>query len=196
MVLSRLWWQRGSVARRVALIGIGWLALAVATMVIATQVLNLIDDGLARSSASPLTRAEVARELEGHRTPAPRVSPSTAASVAPVPAGTPASSRPIKSPTAAATGTSSRTSTKTLASAGGTVVARCTGDLAELLSWSPSQGYLVTSVSRGPGAAATVKFRTSATKAAGEEDDELAWIITVTCFNGVPQATTTKSGDD
>ena len=190
MMLCRLWWRRGSVVRRSVLIGVGWVALAVLTVAIATEVLNMVGLGLGRSLTPPLTSAEVVRELATHRTPGPSGSPSTSVVLT--------SSRPPQPSVPVTSRTPARTVTKALTLTGVTVVARCTGDLVELLSWSPAQGYLVTTVSRGPATAANVTFRASsiATTADDEEDDETARIVTVTCFNGVPRAIVAKSGDD
>ena len=192
MMLCRWWWQRGSVVRRSVLIGVGWVTLAVLTVAIATEVLDMVGLGLGRSLTPPLTSAEVVRELAAHRTPGPSGSPSPSTSVVLT------SSQPPQPSVTATSRTPARTVTKALTLTGVTVVARCSGDLVELLSWSPAQGYLVTAVSRGPAAAANVTFRAStiATTGDDEEDDGTARIVTVTCFNGVPRATVAKSGDD
>jgi hypothetical protein len=75
-----------------------------------------------------------------------------------------------------------------LASAGGTVVARCESTGAYLVSWSPQQGYEVVSVIRGPAAAAQAKFANS----------QRSVTMKVSCAGGVPTATTSthRSGDD
>lgn len=76
-----------------------------------------------------------------------------------------------------------------LTSAGGEVVASCQGSGAYLDTWSPSQGYEVSQVNRGPAATAQVTFTSTANRVT----------MVVSCSAGVPSATSHSSwgaGDD
>ena len=74
-----------------------------------------------------------------------------------------------------------------LTSRGGDVVASCLPGGAYLDSWSPSQGYEVDSVFRGPSATARVTF---------ESGSDVTMVVS--CTAGVPSATTYsgEAGDD
>jgi hypothetical protein len=63
---------------------------------------------------------------------------------------------------------------------GGSLVAKCTGDQVELMSWSPAPGYRTDDVSRGPAATASVKFKNDGTEN----------LTVVTCRDGEPHAET------
>ncbi|HEU4425896.1 MAG TPA: septum formation initiator [Pilimelia sp.] len=123
--------------RTVLLAAAGWLAAAVAATATGVVAVTIIGQGLTGpQSARPLTEAEVASALASPAatTAAPTGSPAPTAS--PAPGGTP---RSLRSP-------------------GGTVVARCDGELATLLSWAPAQGYAVGDVDTGPDDSPKVKF--------------------------------------
>ena len=94
------------------------------------------------TSASPATRPAAARPAA--------VPPPATATVTPSP--TPAASQPPASPSPPApVGT-------LLTSQGGTVLAECRPAGAYLVSWSPTQGYEVTNVIRGPAATGRLVF--------------------------------------
>jgi hypothetical protein len=61
----------------------------------------------------------------------------------------------------------------------GVVTARCVGQLAYLVSWSPAPGYRVDDVRRGPAAVATVQFEMVGSR--GEA------AVGVECSSGVPR---------
>jgi serine/threonine-protein kinase len=86
------------------------------------------------------------------------------------PATVPASSVPA-SPTPQSGGR-----TKTLASAGGTVDARCSGGKATLLSWMPQGAYVVQKVNAGPALTTSIVFKQKASRIR----------MTITCVAGVP----------
>jgi hypothetical protein len=76
-----------------------------------------------------------------------------------------------------------------LTSQGGTVVAKCISADAYLVSWSPTQGYEVGTVTRGPAVTTKVIFESTANSVT----------MAVSCPAGVPVANTTVSsggGDD
>ena len=102
-----------------------------------------------------------ARPAASWPTPAPTAHPTSST------AGTPASASPFAS--------------KVLTSQGGTVVAECLGLNAYLLSWTPTQGYEVGRVTRGPAATAQATF----------EGLTNSVTMSVSCAAGVPTATIT-----
>jgi len=67
-----------------------------------------------------------------------------------------------------------------LASAGGTVVARCTGTSAYLVSWSPAPGYQADDVRRGPARTVFATFTTTG---------QPRVVLAVRCVAGIPQRT-------
>jgi eukaryotic-like serine/threonine-protein kinase len=134
------------------------------------------------TSGPPLGSPSPAPSRERPRkTPTPSVPPSQ---TQPSPQVRPAATRP--SPTHSTQPTSNASSalpTTVLTSQGGTVVAECPSGKAYLVSWSPTQGYEVEAVTRGPAAAAQVTFNSDAN------------IVTmvVSCPAGTPTAATTVS---
>ena len=112
-----------------------------------------------QAEASPSDSSSSAR-------PSPTYHPHATASTTPTPTPTP---------------TPSRTST-VLTSQGGTVVAECVPGGAYLLSWSPTQGYEVGPVLRGPAPNARVAFNSIA--------NTVTMVVSCTTA-GVPTATTT-----
>jgi len=69
---------------------------------------------------------------------------------------------------------------------GGEVVAACQAASAYLISWSPSQGYEIAGVTRGPAATARVSFESNATQVT----------MVVSCSAGVPSATSYTRKDE
>jgi hypothetical protein len=108
--------------------------------------------------------------------PSARLSPSHSRHATPSVTPTPASN-----PTPTPTQTPSPSTVFT--SQGGTVVAECLPGGAYLVSWSPTQGYEIGPVVRGPASTAQVKFESPANSVT----------IVVSCSTGVPTATTTVS---
>jgi serine/threonine-protein kinase len=100
------------------------------------------------------------------------------------PQAKPAVSQPQPSPSAQPTsGTTATPASTVLTSQGGTAVAECVQGGAYLLSWSPTQGYEVGNVTRGPAATTQVVFASTANSVT----------MVVSCSSGVPTATTTVS---
>ncbi|HJY96214.1 MAG TPA: hypothetical protein VJ371_14760 [Streptosporangiaceae bacterium] len=100
------------------------------------------------------------------------------------PQAKPAVSQPQPSPSAQPTsGTTATPASTVLTSQGGTAVAECVPGGAYLLSWSPTQGYEVGNVTRGPAATTQVVFASTANSVT----------MVVSCSSGVPTATTTVS---
>ena len=111
---------------------------------------------------------EQVRHALARTTTGPSATPSGTPSGTPRPTGTsrPGGSGPV-----------------VLASAGGTVVARCLADGTVMLdSWSPRQGYQVEDTERGPARRAQIKF----------ESGDLEFKGRITCSGGRPVAHWTR----
>ena len=162
---------------------------------------SLLGQGIAPSTSQQLSSDAVNRALAVEATEA-SVSASGSPSPAPSklrPRKTPSPSSPPSQPPAQpqvkpvatqpsptrspqpARSTASTPASTVLTSQGGTVVAECPSGEAYLVSWSPTQGYEVDTVTRGPAVTARVTF------------DSNANIVTmvVSCTAGTPAATTT-----
>ena len=131
-----------------------WAAAVGAALVVGLTAVGAIGAGLLGPGQEPLTPAEVDARLASAdpATPAP---------------GTAAAAPPVGPPAVP----------EVLATAGGTVLARCTGDRPEVVSATPAQGFRVQTEDddRGP----RVRFR------AGQTRIE----VNLTCANGRPVAT-------
>ncbi|WP_426512966.1 hypothetical protein ACPPVO_21355 [Dactylosporangium sp. McL0621] len=154
-------------ARRVAVSALAWSAGATAAVTVSLIALSSINPDNASGPPQQLAPDSLTHAVAASSAP---VSPDglVATSSAPVP--------PTETPArpAASAGSVQRS----LASSGGTVVARCTGGSAYLVSWSPAQGYQVAHVERGPAAEVEVVFR----NAAGHTRIE----IEIRCVAGIP----------
>jgi hypothetical protein len=177
-----------------------WACTAVAVTVAAS--LAIAASVGARGSA--LSREDVARELA--QEPAPT---STSATATPSPRATTSTTSPAPTATptaaggAAAGGPAADTPGATPPAAGvpaagmpgsvdhvgtgpfGSVVVRCAGDVATLVSWSPSPGYWADDVVRGPAATVSVRF---------ESDIAEDLLVTASCTG--TDATITQGPDD
>jgi hypothetical protein len=162
---------------------LAWIVGAVVAAGVGILALSLIGDGLTARTVQPLTPEVVAREASAapvDPAPAP-ASPSSN----PGDDDPPASAPPSGSASARATGQPAGTD-KLLWSAGGSVIARCTGIHVYLVSWSPEPGYRAHDVVRGPAAQASVRF----------DGDDVRVSVSVRCGDGTPVATVTRRGDD
>lgn len=176
----------GDVRRLVASV-LAWIVGAAAAVGVGVLALSLIGDGLTARTVQPLTPDAVARE-------------ASAAPVDPAPASVGPSSTPgdddqvgtaDPSPSGSASASRPRTGVdKLLWSAGGSAIARCTGNQVYLVSWSPEPGYRVYDVVRGPASQASVRF--DAENIAGETEV----LVSVRCVGGTPVATVTQRRDD
>ena len=161
------------------LAGVGaWLLGATAATGGSLLAVSLLGQGIADSTGQQLTADAVnraltleSREASSSDVPAthPAVRRPTATRPAPsrvstarqaqpriTPSATPDASQTSASPVPSVTGGT------VLPSAGGTAVAECRSAGAYLVSWSPTQGYEVTGVNRGPAATARLVFESSA----------------------------------
>ena len=150
-------------------------AIVLAGLVIAVVgvrvALHLIGSSTLGPGGSPLSHADVRRELGRQPAAVPPGQSTSPASTGGVPA--PArSGSPGSAPTSAARG---------FPSAGGTVFAYCSAGQVTLTTWSPAPGYRTDGVLRGPARSAWAKFKSGST--------ELT--VTATCAVGRPHFTVT-----
>lgn len=136
---------------RTATVALAWLAAVVAATAVGLTAVGAIGDGIVGAGGQPLSPAEVDAALAAARSaPPPTAAPAPAA---PEPGAAPA---------------------EVVASAGGTVVARCAGGVAEIVSASPAQGFRVDSEpGEDPG---RVKF----------ESGDVEVEVRLTCRDGRP----------
>jgi len=118
------------------------------------------------------------RKTQSPTTPRPQTTPSAWPSTS---WSAPASTAAPTSSMAATPAPASPSASKVLTSQGGTVVAECLGSNAYLVSWTPTQGYEVGRVTRGPAATAQATF----------EGITNSVTMSVSCAAGVPTATIT-----
>jgi hypothetical protein len=106
-----------------ALVALAWAAAVVVATLVGMSAVGAIGTGILGGGQQPLTPAEVDQALAAARSvPNPPVAaPPPASPVSPAP----------PSPAAA----------DVVASPGGTIVARCAGDVVEIVSASPAQGF-------------------------------------------------------
>ncbi|MGH3656291.1 MAG: hypothetical protein ACRDUA_06505 [Micromonosporaceae bacterium] len=146
------------------LMAAGWLIAAVVATGIGIAAVGVIARGLTQPAGDLMSRDEINRELAS---PGPATSPSGGSSSSP-------------SPDPSATG-----NRKLFTTPAGTVLARCDGEIAELVSWSPANGYRLREVDPRRGIEAEVSF------VRGEDDDDdddsQRVKVKVTCENGVPR---------
>jgi hypothetical protein len=126
--------------RRAVLAVAGWLAAAAAAVATGVLALAIIGEGLSGPSvAEPLSEADVASALAKTPPPTRPTAPSS-----------PSPSNPAARATAPAP--------RLLTTPGGSVVARCAGGLATIVSWTPAQGYAVTKADSEPDDSPQVRF--------------------------------------
>jgi hypothetical protein len=123
---------------RTALVALAWAAAVLVATVVGMSAVGAIGNGILGGGQQPLTPAEVDQALA-----AARSAPGPAAA-APAPA----------SPAAVAV------AADVVASPGGTIVARCAGDVVEIVSVSPAQGFRLDDEREG----ARVRFESEQTK--------------------------------
>jgi serine/threonine-protein kinase len=147
---------------------------------------DAVNRALASESSEPSEPSEssaAARPSAGRPPASPGQEPA-AAKTAAAPSQTHVPAPPSPSPSSA--GGPAPVGTL-LTSRGGDVVASCLATGTYLDSWSPSQGYNVDEVSRGPAGTARVTF----------DSDAVSVTVVVSCSAGVPSATSyTREGDD
>jgi len=173
------------------LAGVGaWLLGAGTATAGSLLAVSLLGQGIAASPSQQLTGAAVNRALAREsRGPGQDVPSATPSPVRTSPTARPAATRttagrPVRVATASPTATAAPPAAASpglqaaagtvLTSAGGTVLAECQVAGAYLVSWSPTQGYEASDVTRGPAATARVVFESAAKSVT----------MTVTCPGG------------
>jgi hypothetical protein len=191
------------VQRRILFGVVAWLLGAATATAGSLLASSLLGQGITGSAAQLLTQDAVNRALASESAEPPADTPGgpaaarsatpspdapTATTAPPVTASPAVTSGPVQDPATATAGPSGQADGTVLTSAGGNVVASCQASGAYLISWSPSQGYEVSGVNRGPASAAQVTFYSSSNRVT----------MVVSCSTGVPTATshTSWGGDD
>ena len=136
-----------------------WLAAVGAALAVGIGAVSAIGTGLLGPAQQPLSPAEVETRLAAADGPAP---------VEPTPGG----SAPVEAGAAP----------EVIATAGGTVLARCTGDRPEVVAATPAQGFRVQTEDDDGGP--RIRFR------AGKARFE----VRLTCTDGHPAAAVTTDG--
>jgi hypothetical protein len=142
----------------------GWLLAAVLATAVGIAAVGVIGRGLTEPAGEQMTGPEIERELAkaDRRSPGPSESPTPAPSASGV--------------------------RKLFTTPAGTVLARCVGNTAELLSWSPANGYRLDEVDRRRGAEAEVTFVRGDDDDEDEGDDDADRVkVKVTCVDAVPR---------
>jgi len=127
-----------------------WLAGAAAATGGCLVALSLLGVGVNARPTQPMSVSAADRELAAVRGDQIASTPATTPTASPSP--TPSPSQQALLPP--------RTQRAVLTSHAGSVVVKCTGSQAYLLSWSPDQGSQVVSVRRGPAPVVSVTFGT------------------------------------
>jgi serine/threonine-protein kinase len=161
------------------LAGVGaWLFGAGTATAGSLLAVSLLGQGIAASPSQQLTAAAVNRALARESrdpgqgvVPAPPSPVHTSGTARPAATRTTAS-RPVRVSPASSTASAAPSAVispgpqaaagTVLTSAGGTVLAECLAAGTYLVSWSPTQGYETSDVTRGPAATARVVFESAA----------------------------------
>ena len=186
-----------SVHRRILFGVAAWLLGAATATAGSLLAISLLGQGITGSSGQLLTQDAVNRALASEAAEASASHSPTATATAtakpsrtaatPTPAAVATSGAPTPDPATASAAVPSPSGGTVLTSSGGEVLADCQAAGAYLISWSPSQGYEVGGVTRGPAATARVTFYSNANRVT----------MVVSCSTGVPSATSyTRSGDE
>jgi hypothetical protein len=153
----------------------GWLVTAALAAGVTLAAVSALGSGIFGGSTHTMTQDEVDRALAAATAPA---EPGTASP--PPSAGT-------STPSATADPTGPAGSDPTVvSSAGGTVIARCTASMVEVISWTPAQGFRTEDVERGPAREAKVEFES--------DDDDVR--VELRCVDGVPAAEIDDDGGE
>lgn len=167
-----------SISRRAVASLVAWLVGTAVATGVGLLTIRLLGDGLTTNTVQPLSTEAVRDALAETASPSGRGTPSSSARAPGTTASgtnTPGTTTPDRPPAT----TAPRSTQDVLSSAGGTVVARCTGSTVSLISSSPAQGFEVHDVKAGPASVAEVEFRS----------DSLRVEMTITCAGGTPKAT-------
>ncbi|MFI7597794.1 hypothetical protein [Actinoplanes sp. NPDC049681] len=162
--------------RRTLLVTAGWAGAAVLAVLVGIAAIGVIGADLTDAGSRPRSEAQVARELA-----------SLPSSVPAVPSASP--SRPSPRPTASApasqgSGDAPAAVSRTLATRGGTVVARCAGGRPQIVTMSPAPGFSLHEQHGAEG-----EFRSTS-----DNHDRVKFAIA--CSGGRPTLVPHAGGDD
>lgn len=149
--------------RPTLVVALGWVAAALVATVAGLGGIRLVGDSLTGTPGGVLTEEDVRRALG--------TQPSVAAGGS---SGAPTATSKMGSKPAATRVEAS------FSTSGGTVIARCTGAEAYLVSWSPRPGYRVDRAEQGPDHEVEVRF----------EGDAGRSELKISCSDGTPVAET------
>ncbi|HKA68027.1 MAG TPA: hypothetical protein VKG85_02795 [Actinomycetes bacterium] len=153
---------------------LGWVAVTAAAFGISMAAVTLVGSSIGDPVANPLSAEQVRRQLELAGATASPSDSSTTEPTGPATGPTTGTRKPTDGPSQpAADG-----QRKLLSSAGGTVIARCTGGLVKLESWSPANGFRTNHVDSGPDTTAEIEF----------ESEHDRYKLEISCRSGVPTA--------
>ncbi|MEH1053736.1 septum formation initiator [Micromonospora sp. CPCC 206171] len=119
---------------------LGWLATAVAALLIGLAAIRLVGESISGTPGGVRSQEEVRRALAA----TPFGAGTTPPAAGPTPPGVAV--------------TSAAGARRGLATTGGTAVAECGPSGVRLVSWAPAQGYRVRDVDRGPDEHVEVRF--------------------------------------
>jgi hypothetical protein len=155
----------------------GWLLAAALAVVVGLLAVSLLGTGITSGQTHPLSHAAVNRAL-AHATRQPSATPAPSTSTPSTPPASPTTPAPTSS--------DQKHAVRALGTRGGSIIARCTGNTAYLVSWSPRQGFETDDHVRGPAPTAFIKF----------DGEDLDVYTTISCRNGTPTAHTATQHDD
>jgi hypothetical protein len=161
--------------RRVLAAITGWLLAAALAVVAGLLAVSLLGTGITSGQTHSLSHAAITQALArapNHPSTAP--TPSTS------------SSPPAPPSRSSSRATGHKQDTRALGSPGGSIIARCSGKTAYLVSWSPRQGFETDDHIRGPARTTFIKF----------DAEDFDTYTTVSCRNGIPVAHTATQHDD
>ncbi|MEV6598283.1 septum formation initiator [Actinoplanes sp. NPDC051346] len=151
--------------RRTLLVLAAWLSAILAAIIVGVVAVELVGARIVSTPGDVRSQAELKRALAASRSKESRAPSSPA---------TNPESRPART---TAPATPNPTVRREFTITGGVAEVECLGGLARLVSWSPSRGYRVDEVDRGPDDEVSVKFD-------GPDDDDSD--LEVACFDGLP----------
>ncbi len=165
----------------------GWVAVALLATGVTLAAVTLVGSGIFGDSTRARSQAEVAQALASLTTTTPSAADAanSAESSAP-PTSPPSTTDPSASPVAPETSVSTAIPPvrRLITSAGGNVLAQCTGRDVVVVSWTPAQGYRVDDVDLEARRDVEVRFE--------GEDTEVR--VKIRCADGRPVAEIEEDG--
>jgi hypothetical protein len=153
------------------LVAAGWIGAAVLAAAVTLAAVSSIGSGIFGDSTRTLDQSEIAAALAS--SPAATEQQTSPPTGSPTAIGSPASDPPVAS------------ATQAFDSAGGSVVARCNGRDAQVVTWTAAQGFRVEAENQ-QGHDVEIEF----------ESDERDVRVRITCVDGVPTAEVDEDDDD